>query len=156
MDLACFRIEAVEETTEVCDEQQIVLNGDGTATPVHLFLEVDLSAEPTGFKRRGQGIVVPMFADLKRHDMGPDLAEDFGHPLDSFFTTARLWGVADTAPYLHDGRATTLTEAIMLHGGEAEDARNAFAALSDDDRGAVIAFLRQLRTPAVVGEDLNE
>jgi CxxC motif-containing protein (DUF1111 family) len=62
--------------------------------------------------------------------------------------------VADTAPYLHDGRATTLTEAILLHGGEALPARNAFAALSDQNRARVITFLRSLRTPTEPAKDL--
>jgi len=56
-------------------------------------------------------------------------------------------GVADTAPYLHDGRATTLTEAILFHGGEAQAARDNFDALSDDDRIELLSFLRSLETP---------
>ena len=47
----------------------------------------------------------------------------------SVFLTENLWGVGSTAPYLHDGRATTLTEAILEHGGEAQASRDAFAAL---------------------------
>ena len=65
------------------------------------------------------GLRVELFSDLKRHDMGPELAESFGSDLDARFITARLWGVADTAPYLHDGRAHTLRDAIMMNGGEA-------------------------------------
>ena len=67
-----------------------------------------------GFDRMpsGTGVDVPLFADLKRHDMGPRLAETFERgerrSRTSDFITARLWGIADTAPYLHDGRATTL------------------------------------------------
>ena len=89
--------------------------------------------------------------------MGPDLSENFaqvGAQRNREFTTARLWGVADTAPYLHDGRATTLTEAILLHGGEALPARNAFAVLSDQNQAEVIAFLRSLRTPTKPAKDL--
>ena len=94
------------------------------------FLSAGLSAAPTGFDPTADGgIVVPLYADLKRHDMGPELAETFGSTLDREFTTARLWGVADTAPYLHDGRAMTLREAIMVHGGEAKIVRDDFAAL---------------------------
>ena len=65
------------------------------------------------------GVLVALFADLKRHDMGDELKEDFqfGEISNREFTTARLWGVADTAPYLHDGRATTLSQAIMLQTG---------------------------------------
>jgi len=114
----------------------------------NVFYSVDLSSAPAGFpKARGGGIVVPLYADLKRHDMGPGLAETFGSPLDAMFTTARLWGVADTAPYLHDGRALTLDEAIRLHGGEAQSARDLYVALPDEAKGALIEFLLTLRTP---------
>ncbi len=71
------------------------------------------------------------------------------------FVTARLWGIADTAPYLHDGRAPTLTEAILFHGGEAQPARDAFALLVPRDRTALLSFLRTLRTPKHVAEDLD-
>ncbi|HDY88111.1 MAG TPA: thiol oxidoreductase, partial [bacterium] len=64
---------------------------------------------------------------------------------------APLWGtrlaadaIGGTAFYLHDGRTTELEEAISLHGGEAENARNLFNSLSDSDRKAIIAFLRSL------------
>ena len=127
-----------------------------TAPFSNVFFEVDLSKAPTNFKREGShGIAVHLFADLKRHDMGPDLAESFGSDLDSFFTTAKLWGVADSAPYLHDGRALTIGEAISLHGGEAQAARNAFLALSDQDRNNLLSFLQTLRTPEQVGADLD-
>ena len=63
--------------------------------------------------------------------MGAELSESTGGGLDRWFTTARLWGVADSAPYLHDGRATTLADAIRMHGGEAEDARGAFVDLDE-------------------------
>ena len=123
-----------------------------------VYLTVDLTQPPASFPSNGTGgVSVPLFADLKRHDMGPDLSESFSLAdtrRNREFTTARLWGVADTAPYLHDGRATTLTEAILLHGGEAQPARNAFAALSDQNRAKVIAFLRSLRTPTEPAKDL--
>lgn len=114
-----------------------------------VFYSVDLSRSPVRFPKASKGgLRVPLFADLKRHDMGSDLAENFGSDLDAFFTTARLWGVWDTAPYLHDGRATTLVEAIALHGGEARAARDAFVAFSDEEKARLLAFLATLRTPA--------
>ena len=114
----------------------------------NVFHSTDLRQYPTFFEETGNGgIVVPLFADLKRHDMGPDLAESFGGELASQFTTARLWGVADTAPYLHDGRALTLTDAIVMHGGDAQAARDAFVALSPPRKKNLLAFLRTLRTP---------
>lgn len=46
------------------------------------------------------------------------------------FLTEAPWGVGSTAPYLHDGRATTLTEAILEHGGAAAASRSAFLRLA--------------------------
>ncbi len=119
----------------------------------NIYYEVDLSKMPVKFPAvPGAGLRVKLFSDLKRHDMGDDLEETFhgvDDPADNrMFITARLWGVADTAPYIHDGRATTLTEAIGWHGGEAQEASdNFFIWLSDDEQKAVLAFLRTLRTP---------
>ena len=120
------------------------------------FYSVDLSRAPVNFRpARGGGIRVPLYADLKRHNMGPDLAEATGSALDPFFTTARLWGVADSAPYMHDGRASTLTEAILMHGGEGQAAADAFASMREQEREALIAFLQTLRTPRITHADLN-
>ena len=120
----------------------------------NVYLEIDLVE--VGFRPApGGGVRVPLFADLKRHDMGPRLAEsaEGGPAPNETFTTARLWGVADTAPYLHDGRATTLFAAIELHGGEAQAARDAFLALSGEERELLLSFLGTLRTPAAPNED---
>ncbi len=124
---------------------------DRSDPSANAYYHVDLSKPPARFeKNQNGGIVVPLYADLKRHDMGDALAESFAladEKTNREFTTARLWGIADTAPYLHDGRATTLTEAILLHGGEAQDARDNFAALGDSERTDLLEFLRSLRTP---------
>jgi len=125
-----------------------------------VYLEVDLRRPPMKFAAGSRGgITVPLFADLKRHGMGDALAETFALADDARnreFTTARLWGVADTAPYLHDGRATTLSEAIALHGGEAQESREAFLALTSEDRDDVLEFLRTLRTPTDPAQDLMQ
>lgn len=114
----------------------------------NVYLNIDLTKKPAKFRpHRRNGVRVPLYSDLKRHDMGPELEESAGLDLDLLFITARLWGVADTAPYLHDGRATTLTEAILFHGGEAQPARDDFDALPDADRIRVLEFLRSLRAP---------
>ena len=62
--------------------------------------------------------------------------------------TPPLWGVASTAPYLHDGRAATLKEAIMWHGGEALSSRKRFAKLETDEQNRLLAFLQTLQAPA--------
>ena len=120
----------------------------GTDPDANVFLEIDLSKEPVKFaKTPGGGLRVALFADLKRHDMGPELAESTGGAMDPFFTTARLWGIADSAPYMHDGRAATLTEAILAHGGEAQQQRNNFDTLSDQQKIQLLTFLRSLKLP---------
>ena len=115
----------------------------------NVYATIDLAE--VGFERipGEDGVFVPLFADLKRHDMGEGLAESFafGEISNAEFTTARLWGVADTAPYLHDGRASVLSQAIEAHGGAARDARDAFMRLSERARGQLLAFLGGLRTP---------
>jgi CxxC motif-containing protein (DUF1111 family) len=127
-----------------------------TDPSANVFYAVDLTRTRAGFSRTPSGgIRVPLFSDLKRHDMGPGLAESTGSPLDRVFITARLWGVADTAPYLHDGRALTLTEAIGHHGGEAARSRARFARLSPAKKNRLLGFLRTLRTPQRVAEDLD-
>ena len=90
--------------------------------------------------------VVAWYSDFKRHDMGEKLRD----PVDvtgfgaSVWPTASLAGVGSTGPWLHDGNATTLDEAILAHGGAAEESRLAYDALSEDDRAALIAFLENL------------
>lgn len=117
----------------------------------NVFYSVDLTEDPAAFRKsKDGGIVVPMFSDLKRHDMGDDLAESFAGATDEQnreFITAKLWGVADTAPYLHDGRALTIAEAILAHGGEAQTQRDEFAELSADEKKLILDFLGTLRNP---------
>jgi len=121
---------------------------------INVYRHVNLRRSRPGFRRSGQGVAVQLYADLKRHDMGPDLAESTGSSLDAHFQTARLWGVADTAPYLHDGRATTLAQAIDQHGGEAQASRDLFDALLDAEKEAIISFLKTLRAPRNPSADL--
>lgn len=98
---------------------------------------------------------VHAYTDLLLHDLGPDLADglSFGSPevstispatTDQEFRTQPLWGVSMHAPYLHDGRAETLYEAITMHKGEATGVLSAFDALSDQEKRDIIAFLEHL------------
>lgn len=112
-----------------------------------------------GKDRDGKSVIeVPLFSDLKRHDMGEGLADRFDQPTDveainvvrREFLTRPLWGVGDTGPWLHDGRARTLRDAILLHeslGSEANPAIEAFKGLSCDDQAAIVEFLLALRLP---------
>jgi hypothetical protein len=144
---ACHVPTLYTDSTELTHSFPEVLT-DPTA---NVYYTIDLTARPPGFRTNsGRGLQIPLFADLKRHDMGAELAESFGSELDAEFTTARLWGVADTAPYLHDGRALTLVDAILMHGGEAQVARDAFADLAYAEQAALIQFLQTLRTPSAI------
>lgn len=92
------------------------------------------------------------YTDLLLHDLGEALAD---HRPDYVadgreWKTPPLWGIGLTETvngipaYLHDGRARTLLEAIMFHGGEAEQSREAVRQLPKEDRDALISFLRSL------------
>jgi mono/diheme cytochrome c family protein len=87
------------------------------------------------------------YSDLRAHDLGPGLADPDGA---SRFVTAPLWGLASRGPYLHDGRAATVPEAIEAHDGEAAAARKSFQALTDPDQADVRIFLGSLTRPVVV------
>ncbi|HWP44903.1 MAG TPA: di-heme oxidoredictase family protein [Blastocatellia bacterium] len=89
---------------------------------------------------------VRLYSDLKRHEMGPLMADksDEEGVSKSVFITRPLWGVGSYTAFLHDGSAATLDEAILRHGGEAEAAKNRFAMLPARERSAVIRFLKSL------------
>lgn len=103
--------------------------------------------------KRGQ---IPLFSDLLVHDMGDDLDDGIKMArAESFeFRTAPLWGVAATAPYLHDGRADTIREAILLHSGEGEASRAFFAQLPRAKQDQVVAFLESLGGKSQVSDGL--
>ncbi len=152
--------------------QNAVFEGVDPADPISFDLTKDLPDnivdKPNGggkfhlgnfeTNRRGHAIV-RLFGDLKRHEMGSDatplsekgLAENIDEIVGegvnsgpSVWLTKELWGVGSTDPYLHDGRATTLTEAILEHGGEAKKSRKKFEALPVFKQAAVIAYLNNL------------
>ncbi len=93
--------------------------------------------------------VISPYTDLLLHDMGPDLADTFpqGNATQQEWRTAPLWGLGLLASinpnvrYLHDGRARSIEEAILWHGGQAAASRDRFKALSADDRQKVIAMV---------------
>jgi CxxC motif-containing protein (DUF1111 family) len=89
---------------------------------------------------------LPVYSDLLLHDLGPELADGViqREARGSEFRTQPLWGLAAVGPYLHDGRASTVSEAIGLHGGEAQPARDAFAALPNPQQEDLLAFLDHL------------
>lgn len=123
----------------------------------NVYLELDLVKVGFPPTSDGLGVSVPFFSDLKRHYMGEGLKESFEMAPEAArgeFITARLWGIGDTAPYLHDGRATTLYQAIYWHGGEAQTVRDAFFALPALSQRQLLYFLMHLKTPELPNEEL--
>ena len=93
------------------------------------------------------------FTDLLLHDMGPDLDDGYteGTAYTAEWKTPALWGLglfpdSQGGSYflMHDGRAHSIEEAIGLHGGEGQTARNNFNALTSDERAKLMAFLMSL------------
>lgn len=87
------------------------------------------------------------YTDLLLHDMGRALADGMpeGNATGEEFRTPPLWGLADHAgPYLHDGRATTLDDAVRMHGGEAGRSLQKYLSLTAADRRHLLAFLNRL------------
>lgn len=69
------------------------------------------------------------------------------HPRPAEWKTPPLWGVADSAPYFHDGGSPTLKAAILRHGGSARQVTEAYKQLPRKDQEAVLAFLKTLKAP---------
>lgn len=111
------------------------------------------------------GDVVGIFSDLLLHDMGPKLSDPAALSSSTGLTTQYygtgesllvsderkqewrtppLWGVRYSAPYLHDGSAETITDAIIAHGGEATTSRIRFVAMSEEQRQALVRYVESL------------
>ncbi|MEX3011331.1 di-heme oxidoredictase family protein [Hoeflea sp. TYP-13] len=109
---------------------------------------------PKFVTKRGDGAnsfqLIWPYSDFLLHDMGEGLADQGTGNLTREWRTPPLWGIGLTREvlgeenYLHDGRARTLEEAILWHGGEAETARDAFAAMDREHRNALLSFLNSL------------
>ncbi|MGB2065099.1 MAG: di-heme oxidoredictase family protein, partial [Marinomonas gallaica] len=92
------------------------------------------------------------FTDMLLHDLGPELANGFPvlNASTQEWRTAPLWGiglsesVSGRNGFLHDGRARTIEEAILWHGGEAEASKNAYKSLNAKQRALFVRFLESL------------
>lgn len=102
--------------------------------------------------RRLHNKTIQPFTDLLLHDMGEGLSDHRPSylALGNEWRTAPLWGIGllervnGHTRLLHDGRARNFHEAILWHGGEAKPHREAFRQLSEDDRQAIVNFLKSL------------
>jgi len=111
------------------------------------------------------GEVDGIYSDLLLHDMGRRLSDSGSYTVlepeiaskdksrqpraasEREWRTPPLWGLRDSAPYLHDGRAATVAAAVVLHGGEGRSAARAYQALSAKEREQVERFLQTLTAP---------
>jgi len=103
------------------------------------------------------GSVPGVYSDLLLHKMGDELsAGGFYYsqvvdlpsaPAPDEWRTPPLWGCADSAPYLHDGRAGTLEEAIRMHGNQGAESARRYQSLHQRDQESLVAFLKSLRAP---------
>lgn len=129
------------------------------AAGARLFTSVGCGACHTSSTRTGGSDIpavadqeIQPFTDLLLHDMGPDLAD--GRPdfeaSGSEWRTPPLWGIGLVPTvnrhtrFLHDGRARSLEEAVLWHGGEGEGARRRYTELPARDRAQLLAFLESL------------
>lgn len=93
------------------------------------------------------------YTDLLLHDMGPDLDDGYteGNAKTAEWRTPALWGLglspnSQGGQYflMHDGRARSIEEAILWHGGEASNSKNLYQNLLQQDKEALIKFLKSL------------
>ena len=140
----------------------IDLSHPGVPSEVPAYVYPRLRPEADG------SVSVPLFSDLKQHDMGNQLADRAKQGSDvagicidrPLFLTRALWGVADTGPWLHDGRALTLRDAILLHAGRGSEANPIIEAftnnLSAEEQQDVVDFLLTLHLPVAPGLEVQE
>jgi CxxC motif-containing protein (DUF1111 family) len=119
----------------------------GPSTGEHLFEQVGCAVCHTTVYRAESPIAaingrrVEAFSDFLLHDVGTGDGIVQGQARGSEFRTAPLWGLSASGPYLHDGTAATVTEAIQRHGNQGAAASRAFAALSPQAQKALLDFL---------------
>jgi CxxC motif-containing protein (DUF1111 family) len=123
--------------------------------PTELMEIVSLGSEDVGVMRDEQtsdrfdgrfgNFVVQSETTVRRHDYLRIHYEPTN--FNQEWRTPPLWGLRDSAPYMHDGRAATVLEAIAMHDGESAGTRDRFLQLSLADRQAVLAFLDTFVAP---------
>jgi RNA polymerase sigma factor (sigma-70 family) len=105
------------------------------------------------------GDVKGIYSDLLLHDMGQSLSDSGSSygidgpsspvgPSPREWRTPPLWGYRDSAPYLHDGRAQNLAEAVALHDGQARTSTHRYFGLNSQERAQVEVFLKSLVAPS--------
>jgi len=119
-----------------------------------LFAEANCTGCHVESLKGPRGLIFP-YSDFLIHDMGPELADGVAMlaASGSEFRTQPLWGVSAVGPYLHDGRAPTLHDAIVAHSGEASRSQQAYEEAPADARGELRIYLLSLtRAPRFATE----
>jgi hypothetical protein len=145
-NLVITRDRRVADVETVYDPNNGIFNALFSTASLLVSENDDGSGHPTiKAPNRNSFTVRNFYADMKRHDLGPNFHErNYDGTITTHFMTEPLWGVGTTAPYGHDGRSINLREVILRHGGEALASRNAFAALPDTSKSAIFEFLNSL------------
>ncbi|MDB4977084.1 MAG: hypothetical protein JWN48_5425, partial [Myxococcaceae bacterium] len=96
--------------------------------------------------RARDGSMVPLYSDLLLHDVQSDsyIGVADGSAEARELRTPLLWGLHETAPYLHDGKADTVEQAIAAHASEASAARQHYEQLGVSERATLLTFLQSL------------
>jgi CxxC motif-containing protein (DUF1111 family) len=129
------------EYAEHIPAEGVVVNSGPTLAGLDLFVNSGCSACHSPSLPAGDTSISP-FTDLLLHDMGPGLAaETTEFTQGAEWRTAPLWGLSSTRFYLHDGRATTLPEAILWHGGEGASSVEAYRQLPAVKRDVLHSWL---------------
>jgi len=136
----------VADVETAFDSEHGVINHMFASASLLLNATDDGSGYPSLKAPNGNSFLVRnIFADFKRHDLGPNFWErNYDGTITKQFMTEPLWGVGTSSPYGHDGRSINLEEVIMRHGGEAQQARDKFAHLPGVLRDLVLSFLGTL------------
>ncbi len=162
---ACHLPALILNNSVFCEPYGLNPKGTFSDTSKSFCFDLTQAGEQPRLERLADGrAVVRAYTDLKRHKICDEELPHFcnekvvqaGIPLDQFITR-KLWDVGNSAPYGHRGDLTTITEAILAHGGEGRKARDKFAALSAEDQAEVVEFLKTLQvlppgSPLVVSQ----
>ncbi|HCM1323108.1 TPA: hypothetical protein N2900_005159 [Vibrio parahaemolyticus] len=166
-EIGCSGCHTPSMTLEVPEfSEPSPLNAEHTYRDTSQSITWDMTKEGPAprLKRNKNGTAtVWAYTDLKRHNLCDDDSEpqairfycnetlDQDRPAQDgrlgseFFITRKLWDVGSSAPYGHRGDITTITEAIVYHGGEGRKSRDNFIALNVNDKRAIVNFLKSLQ-----------
>ena len=143
-------LQTAEESTEAGTAKEYVrhiprggidANTGPALTGQDLFIGIGCGACHSSSLPAGDSIIRP-FTDLLLHDMGPGLAAQTTKSAEGAeWRTAPLWGLSSAHFYLHDGRATTLPEAILWHDGESASSVKAYGQLPAAERDVLHSWL---------------